>query len=149
MILLPDTLARQLTEHLTEAYPDEGCGLLIGCKTADGIRITDIAISNNLAAEPAHRFEIDTALHLRLQRQLREANDGSAVIGLYHSHPNGLAEPSDTDRAMAWEPDFIWLIAAVENGHVRPPNAFRMIDRSTGFEPVELCIAPDTPGDDE
>jgi proteasome lid subunit RPN8/RPN11 len=149
MILLPDTLAQQLTGHLAEAYPDEGCGLLIGREAANGIRITGIAISDNLAAEPAHRFEIDTALHLRVQRQLRETDDGRAVVGLYHSHPNGLAEPSETDRAMAWEPNFIWLISAVEDGLVRPPRAFRMIDRDTGFEPIELCIAPDTPGDDE
>jgi len=34
------------------------------------------------------------------------------LIGCYHSHPNGRAEPSAADRAGAGEEDFLWLIAA-------------------------------------
>jgi proteasome lid subunit RPN8/RPN11 len=37
---------------------------------------------------------------------------GHAVIGCYHSHPNGRAQPSATDLAGANVEDFLWLIAA-------------------------------------
>ena len=49
----------------------------------------------NLADTP-DRFEIDPAEQIKLMRALRGA--GREIIGCYHSHPNGSAEPS-ADRS--------------------------------------------------
>jgi len=35
------------------------------------------------------------------------------IVGCYHSHPNGRAEPSRTDVAGGSESGFIWLIAGI------------------------------------
>lgn len=107
--------------HMVEALaalsnaPEEQCGLLLGriddvlddtCAVLD-----ELMPSDNLATNPAVEFEIDVALRLRVQRQLRD--EGRAVLGLYHTHPSGSAVASKTDHARAKdEPGLIWLIAA-------------------------------------
>ena len=113
-----DQLA-QVVAAAEAAYPQECCGLLSG--RADGagearaITVTAVHPSRNLAAEPLRNFEIEPALRLRLQRELRDRGD--SVVGLYHSHPDGRAQPSATDLDRAWEPDLAWLITAVQGGH--------------------------------
>jgi proteasome lid subunit RPN8/RPN11 len=39
---------------------------------------------------------------------------GAAIIGCYHSHPEGAPRPSARDLAGAKEEDFLWLIVAGE-----------------------------------
>ena len=56
------------------------------------------------------RFEIAPEDHIRALKAARAG--GHALIGCYHSHPNGRAEPSPTDKTGAAEDDFLWLIAA-------------------------------------
>jgi len=102
------------------ASPDrEVCGLLLGT----GDRVLEARSCRNVAADPAMRFEIDPAALLAAHRAARRG--GPAVIGHYHSHPSGLAEPSPRDAADAVADGSIWLIAAggrvtgwraVENG---------------------------------
>ena len=74
------------------------------------------------------RFEIDPLTHIKAQKLARLR--GSEIIGCYHSHPNGRAEPSATDLAGAGAEDFLWLIAAGED-----LNAFVYLrGRFTGAE---------------
>lgn len=100
------------------AYPEECCGLLIGAKEGDHWRIDEAVAAANVAPKPRHdRFEVDPALHLRLQRELR--GTAQAVIGHYHSHPNGRAAPSQADVKQAEDPSLLWLIVAVAGDAVR------------------------------
>lgn len=109
----PDRL-RAIVDHAEAAYPQECCGLLSGDGADSVIRIDEVHISENIAAEPDRRFEVDPALRLRLQRTLRDG--GRRVVGIYHSHPNGPAQPSTWDLEAAWEPDLVWLIVGVRHG---------------------------------
>ena len=40
------------------------------------------------------------------------------MVGIYHSHPTGLARPSPRDLEAAWEPDLVWLIIGIRKGQV-------------------------------
>lgn len=111
MIRLPAAARRALVAHCRAAYPEEACGLLLGRRDGEGFVVTRAVESANLAADPRHRFEVDPALRLRLQRAARAGD--AAVIGHYHSHPDGAARPSATDLAEAWEPELVWLVAAL------------------------------------
>lgn len=84
----------------------EVCGLLLG----DGACVLAIEPCRNVVADPACRFEIDPAALLAAHRQAR--GGGPAVIGCYHSHPGGRAEPSPRDAADAAPDGAIWLVAA-------------------------------------
>jgi len=103
-LFLDDALQAQIAEEALAALPRECCGLMEGVRDGDAVEVTALHPSLNLAADP-DRFEIDPALQFRLLRE------GRAVVGCYHSHPRGAAEPSPRDVEGAGEAGFIWLIA--------------------------------------
>jgi proteasome lid subunit RPN8/RPN11 len=108
--LLPPVLRAQLEREAREAIPRECCGLIEGRR--DGMQVVAAALhpARNLS-DDIDRFEIDPAEHIRLLREMRGTD--SAIIGCYHSHPNGMAELSARDRDGASEDGFIWLICGV------------------------------------
>jgi proteasome lid subunit RPN8/RPN11 len=65
----------------------------------------------NEAARSARRFHISAAAIAHASAHARA--QGLEVIGFYHSHPRGIAEPSAEDLrdASAW-PGYLHLIAA-------------------------------------
>lgn len=102
------------------ASEQEICGLLFGTEG----RIDRAEPAANVAEHPTDTFEIDPrALFAALRA---ERAGGDKMIGHYHSHPNGSAEPSPRDLAAA-EPGKLWLILGggaarawiVENGGFR------------------------------
>jgi proteasome lid subunit RPN8/RPN11 len=95
-----------LIAHAARGAPNEACGLLLG----RGDNITRHVEAANVAADPVRRFEIDPAVLLRTHREARGA--GEAILGWYHSHPNGQREPSETDAARAVEDGKLWVIVA-------------------------------------
>lgn len=116
------------------ASPDrEVCGLLLG----QGDRIDRLVACANVAAEPWHRFEIDPAALIAAHRAAR--GGGAAVIGHYHSHPTGLAEPSPRDAADAAPDGNIWLIAG--GGQVTAWRAVAAGERHGRFDPLALACA--------
>jgi desampylase len=96
----------QIVQHVASDPGCEVCGLLFG--TVD--RIVAVERTRNVAADPSRAFEIDPAVLIAAHRAAREG--GPAVIGCYHSHPNGVGEPSDRDVAAASESMPVWVIVA-------------------------------------
>ncbi len=78
-------------------------------------------------------FEIDPAEHIRLLREMRGTD--RAIIGCYHSHPNGMSEPSVRDGEGASEEGFIWLVCGM-NGTGAKIGAF--VFEKGGFRALEL-----------
>jgi proteasome lid subunit RPN8/RPN11 len=86
------------------AHPLECCGLLFGSDAA----IRSFRSAANVHAAPATRFEIDPQALIDAHRAMRAG--GPRLIGYYHSHPIGPAEPSPTDRASAGGDARVWAI---------------------------------------
>ncbi len=131
----------QVIERAAEAaYPEEACGLLVGRAGPGGaIQVSAVEASANVAEPPrTRRFEVDPKLRLRLERALRESPD--SVMGVYHSHPNGRAEPSETDISMIFEPDMIWLITAVSEGRAGATMAYKPTEDGAAFQPLGLDL---------
>jgi proteasome lid subunit RPN8/RPN11 len=111
IVAIASGLTQSLVEAAALALPNEACGLLLGTPG----RIDAAVPAANVAAHPDRSFEIDPATLLRTHREAR--GKGQRVIGHYHSHPNGAAEPSLRDAAAAVENDQIWLIIAAGGVH--------------------------------
>ena len=135
----------QAIERAAEAaYPEEACGLLVGRSEPGGAcRVSTVEASANVAEPPrTRRFEVDPKLRLRLERELRESPD--SVVGVYHSHPNGSAEPSETDVSMIFEPDMVWLITAVTDGQAGATKAYKPTEDGAVFRPLGLDLGDET-----
>jgi proteasome lid subunit RPN8/RPN11 len=126
-------------ERATEAaYPAEACGLIVGLQDATGHwHVAEVIESANiLANERADRFEVDPQVRIDTERRLRGSDH--SLIGHYHSHPDHPAEPSATDREMAYEPNLIWLITSVAEGKAGDTRAFMVNPDRTDFEAIGL-----------
>jgi len=108
-VALPDGLRAQILREAQGAHPHECCGLIEGDCEAQTFRITALHPARNLAGA-ADRFEIDPQDHFAAHKAARAR--GQAIVGCYHSHPNGRAEPSAADKAGAAEENFLWLVAS-------------------------------------
>lgn len=86
--------------------------------------------ARNVAEDPERRFEIDPAALFAAIRGERAG--GPMLVGYYHSHPTGHAEPSETDRAMAAGDGKLWLIVAGE-------TVSAWCARKDGFDPIDLA----------
>jgi len=106
---LPDVLAARVLLAASRAYPNECCGLIEGAAAPNGWRALQIHEAANIADNPKVRFLIDPQVQFDLMRRLRDAK--TRIIGCFHSHPGGEPIPSATDRAEAYESDFLYLIA--------------------------------------
>ncbi len=100
------TALTTIIEHAAAAAPLEACGIVVGTATSIAAAIP----TRNAAARALTSFEIDPQALIDVQRTAR--HDGAHVVGWYHSHPNGVAQPSAIDAARAAGDDKLWLIVA-------------------------------------
>jgi proteasome lid subunit RPN8/RPN11 len=128
-------MAAQILLAAGRAYPKEACGLIEGRDAQQDWVVTAIHEAPNLSENPTRHFLIDPQVQFDLMRRLRGKD--TRIIGCFHSHPNGVAEPSATDRAEAYESDFLYLIA----GGV-PDAGFTLrayvFDDVNGFSAIDL-----------
>ena len=103
-IQVSSTLLAELRREYEKALPDECCGLLLGT----GTRIDAMRPARNVHSTPATHFEIDPQALVDAHRAARTG--GPQLLGYYHSHPHGPAEPSPTDRALASGDGRLWVI---------------------------------------
>ena len=129
LILVPGKL-EQIIQHATDAYPNEGCGLLVGRGSAE--RFIPM---KNILSSPAE-FEMDPAELISVLRNLR--GTGEQLIAIYHSHPHGPAEPSRKDIERAYYPEAAQLIVSLSDQEHPQTAAFRIIDGAA--VPVELHV---------
>ncbi len=145
MIVIAARQLRQIVAAAEAAYPCEACGLLVGIDDRSvqepAVVVQAVHESPNVADDPAHRFEVDPALRFRLFRELTPT--GPRLVGLYHSHPDGNAEPSAHDLACAFEPDLAWLVTSVVAGRAVATTAHVLVEDAAGrrFAPVTLQVA--------
>lgn len=102
----------------------EVCGLLLG----RGVAIEQVEHCRNVADDSRTSFEVDPAALIAVHRAARQG--GPRLLGHYHSHPNGIAAPSDRDRAAA-EPGSLWVIVADEHAtawHAASNGDFTLIE---------------------
>ncbi|MBT2132889.1 M67 family metallopeptidase [Croceibacterium sp. LX-88] len=92
----------------SRATPEECCGLLFG----DGSEVETAVPTANVATDRLRFFEIDPQALVDAYRA--ERSGGPRLCGYFHSHPNGTAVPSPTDRALASADGKVWAIVAGE-----------------------------------
>lgn len=132
-VTLSSSLRAALIAQAGAAHPLECCGLLFG----DAACVLHIEPAANVSPDPARAFEIDPVRLIAAERAMRTG--GARLIGHYHSHPNGRAEPSLRDAAASAGDGRLWLIIAgdtVTGWRANPGGALL-----GAFDPVALEIS--------
>lgn len=107
-----------------EQYPYECCGFLYG-KAKDGSRDVSeaVPVRNRNEENKGRRFEVSPADYMRAEQYADE--NGLELLGVYHSHPDHPARPSEFDRKKAL-PWFSYVIVSVGAGEKKDITSWRL-----------------------
>ncbi len=134
MLVLPGDVRRDLETWIGGGYPEETCGLLIGRSHLGRTEAARATHARNLARERARdRYDLDPQDYLAADVAAREA--GLEIVGVWHSHPDHPAEPSETDRMAAWE-GWSYVIVEVTQAGARTLRSWRLSGERFVEEPV-------------
>ena len=125
-----------MVEDGLNSFPDECCGFFYGEEDDLGNRrVTEILVVNNAKeGDKRRRFEISPKDYLKGEQYALEKN--LELLGVYHSHPNHPAIPSEHDR-LAAQPYFSYIIISVLDNHSTHMRSWRLND-SSQFEEEEI-----------
>jgi len=146
-VRLSASLAASLHAAMASAYPEEGCGVLVGRDTGEERRIERaIPLGNAREDSRANRYLISPEQLLAADRDARA--QGLDVVGFFHSHPDHPARPSAYDLEHAW-PYYSYVIVSVEAGRVAETTCWRLREDRSRFdaEPIEI-VRDDATGED-
>jgi proteasome lid subunit RPN8/RPN11 len=121
MIVLDNDVQKIIVQDAVDTYPDECCGFLYGSEDSNGRRLITLArvMKNVKEGDKRRRFEISPQDYIEAEKYAEEKQ--LELLGVYHSHPDHPAIPSEHDRAAA-QPFFSYIIISVNN---KEPGAIR------------------------
>lgn len=123
LILPPDVRAR-IDAWVRAGHPEETCGMLVGSRIGDRTLVARAVQARNLAREHRRdRFDLDPVAYVITDGEAR--SEGLAVVGIWHSHPEHPAVPSEADLHAAWA-HHSYLIAEVDEDGVRESASYRL-----------------------
>jgi proteasome lid subunit RPN8/RPN11 len=138
LIEIPVGVVRDIGEHAKATYPEECCGFLLGSE-GEPRRVIESQRAKNAAPEQrTRRYVIDPLELLRADDAARAR--GLDLIGIYHSHPDHPAEPSEFDRsrAVGW---YTYLILGIEDRKPRAMTAWRFDESTQRFLPEKIVTS--------
>jgi proteasome lid subunit RPN8/RPN11 len=91
-------LYREVLEHCVRELPNEACGLIA---SRDG-RAVQVFAMRNADASPVS-YQLDPKEQLCVFGKLKR--EGLDLFGIYHCHTHSDAQPSGTDRQLAFDPN--------------------------------------------
>ena len=141
MIIIESGPLKEMKAYALNTFPDECCGFLYGAEQTDGNRIISkiLEVNNSKTGDKKRRFEISGKDYMLAEKFALE-ND-ILLLGIYHSHPNHPAIPSEHDRVAAL-PYFSYVILSVTPENIDHIRSWRLNDASQfedeTFSPIHL-----------
>ena len=136
---LSDDVIAAIRHHGRETYPNECCGALIG---RNGEVLESFALPNTTVEGPRRRFLVRPTDYRAAEARATET--GRELLGVYHSHPDHPARPSQYDLDHAW-PVFSYAIVSVREGEPREVRSWRLRDDRSQFDEEEIQLPERTP----
>lgn len=145
-LLLREAQLRAIEAHAEAHYPEEGAGLILGEEAGERRQAREIVPLPNRrgAGERGHRYQIDPLDTLAAEDQADAL--GLQIIGVFHSHPDHSAAPSQTDLHFA-VPWYSYLITSVRNGRAQETRAWRLNEGETDMQEELLEVRVEAPRD--
>ena len=136
MLKISNELVTQIDAHVENAYPEEGAGFLLG---EDGEVKDILPLSNSREDEARHnRFLITPEEYLKAE--MKAAELGVDLIGVFHSHPDCPNVPSEYDREWA-QPFFSYIITRVDDGMAVSHRSWKLLEDRSKYDEEEIKIS--------
>lgn len=122
---IPRDLMTEIQSHVEASYPEEAVGLLLGKfnELERHVR-TVLPLSNQFApGQRERRYQIEAKEMLDAERLADQL--GQQILGVFHSHPDHPARPSQFDVEMA-VPWYFYLITTVREGRAEESRAWKL-----------------------
>lgn len=151
MLKLHSHHLQAIQTHAESTYPEECCGLLLGQRNGDMKTLIEVLPTENswddeaadafesiegsaeLESSKRSRFSIAPEVMLKAQKDARDRK--LDIIGIFHSHPDHPAVPSEFDRAIAWQ-QYSYIIVSVQQGKACDLKSWSL-DDDHQFQPEE------------
>jgi len=131
MIRVPHSINQQMIAHAQEGFPLEVCGILggTGCEVSVRYPMTNTDASNE-------HFMMDPKEQFAVVKDLRAK--GLTMLGIYHSHPESPARPSEEDIRLALTPGVSYLIISLMDQKEPVLKSFTIEQGKVASEDVDL-----------
>jgi proteasome lid subunit RPN8/RPN11 len=156
-VIIPENIRAVIAAWAEKAYPNEGCGLLIGNFEKDAVkRVVRLAsLSNELLVK-----NVTTAPTLPGDRQgagagktefvmnpsefnaetLKAEKEGYDVVGVIHTHPDHPPRPSQIDASQPFLAQWSNIIVSVAHGRFADMKSWFRETDSEPFVEESICI---------
>ena len=114
-IVLAQKEKDKLVDHAIEQQPSESCAMLFGKKVGDNWNVKEVFLTQNIDDSQTN-FTISPEELLK-GYQIAEKNQ-LEVVGVFHSHPNSDAIPSNIDKKFMQNNPVPWIIFSGINNNL-------------------------------
>ena len=115
-IVLAQKEKDKLVTHAISELPSESCAMLFGKKIGDNWNVKEVFLTRNIDDSQTN-FTISPEELLK-GYQIAEKNQ-LEVVGIFHSHPNSDAIPSNTDKKFMQNNPVPWIIFSGVNNDLK------------------------------
>ena len=115
-IVLAQKEKDKLVTHAISEQPSESCAMLFGKKIGDNWNVKEVFLTQNIDDSQTN-FTISPEELLK-GYQIAEKNQ-LEVVGIFHSHPNSDAIPSNTDKKFMQNNPVPWIIFSGLNNDLK------------------------------
>ncbi|OFX17390.1 hypothetical protein A3K71_04025 [archaeon RBG_16_50_20] len=139
-VLIRNSDLQFIMSHAKSTYPEECCGFLLGLDSVVRTVERIVSVQNVNQDSRRNRYNIDPKDLIRADEEARRSN--MSLIGIYHSHPDTPAQPSQFDLEHAW-PWYTYLLLSVQNGQPKDVAAWNLSEDRSAFHLDDLKVTGD------
>lgn len=131
MLQIAQAIHSEMIAHAKSVYPQEACGFLIG-KAGKAAYFLPIENMDHSTVT----YTMDPRQQLKAFKKI--ASEGLDLLGIFHSHVASAAEPSQTDRQMAFYPEVSYLIVSLADMNKPDLKSFRIVGDDVTAEEIRI-----------
>lgn len=131
---ISNELLNHIHDHAMETYPDECCGFFYGTDNGERIIFETKKVINSKKGDKRRRFEISPQDYFKAEKYAEK--QGVTLLGVYHSHPDHPARPSQYDLKQA-VPFFSYIIVSVKEGEIADTTSWQL-NQKNEFEEEKI-----------
>jgi proteasome lid subunit RPN8/RPN11 len=131
MIQIPKPIYERIVEHARQEQPLECCGIL-GGRREEVVKVFELPNGERSST----RYSIPPEEQLKVYEEMEK--ESLEMIAIYHSHPDTIPFPSETDVKLAFYPEVATIIISLKEKGNPVVKAFRIGKEAIYVEEVEV-----------